>query len=160
MKTIRLMGHAGSDVEIGYKSLKEIEKIESNDPLLHSARILIDKKCLTSLEILSLYEDIRQQINFVFDSAVLRPKLVKSKEVISAIQANQNEKKYTPANPQLSLRKKLFGKEFKRMEIPQHMGKLINYALSDLLLQYSNTLIFGEDVAKKGGVYHLSLIHI
>ena len=43
MKTIRLMGHAGSDVEIGYKSLKEIEKIESNDPLLHSARILIDK---------------------------------------------------------------------------------------------------------------------
>ena len=156
MKTIRLMGHAGSDVEIGYKSLKEIEKIESNDPLLHSARILIDKKCLTSLEILSLYEGIRQQINFVFDSAVLRPKLVKSKEVISAIQANQNEKKYTPAIPQLSLRKKLFGKEFKRMEIPQHMGKLINYALSDLLLQYSNTLIFGEDVAKKGGVYHIT----
>ena len=156
MKTIRLMGHAGSDVEIGYKSLKEIEKIESNDPLLHSARILIDKKCLTSLEILSLYEDIRQQINFVFDSAVLRPKLVKAKEVISTIQANQNEKKYTPANPQLSLRKKLFGKEFKRMEIPQHMGKLINYALSDLLLQYSNTLIFGEDVAKKGGVYHIT----
>ena len=156
MKTIRLMGHAGSDVEIGYKSLKEIEKIESNDPLLHSARILIDKKCLTSLEILSLYEDIRQQINFVFDSAVLRPKLVKSKEVISTIQANQNEKKYTPAIPQLSLRKKLFGKEFKRMEIPQHMGKLINYALSDLLLQYPNTLIFGEDVAKKGGVYHIT----
>ena len=44
MKTIRLMGHAGSDVEIGYKSLKEIEKIESNDPLLHSARILINNK--------------------------------------------------------------------------------------------------------------------
>ena len=42
------------------------------------------------------------------------------------------------------------------MKIPQHMGKLLNYALSDLLLQYSNTLIFGEDVAKKGGVYHIT----
>ena len=43
MKTIRLMGHAGSDVEIGYKSLQEIERIESDDPLLHSARIMIEK---------------------------------------------------------------------------------------------------------------------
>ena len=36
------------------------------------------------------------------------------------------------------------------------MGKLLNYSLSDLLLQYSNTLIFGEDVAQKGGVYHIT----
>ena len=38
------MGHAGSDVEIGYKSLQEIERIESDDPLLHSARIMIEKR--------------------------------------------------------------------------------------------------------------------
>ena len=50
------MGHAGSDVEIGYKSLQEIERIESDDPLLHSARIMIEKKCLSSSEILSLYQ--------------------------------------------------------------------------------------------------------
>ena len=43
MKTIRLMGHAGSDIEVGYKSLSEIERIESDDPLLHSARIMLEK---------------------------------------------------------------------------------------------------------------------
>jgi len=36
------------------------------------------------------------------------------------------------------------------------MAKLINYSLSDILLRYSNTLVFGEDVAQKGGVYHLT----
>ena len=67
MKTIRLMGHAGSEIEVGYKSLSEIERIESDDPLLHSARIMLEKKCLTSSEILSLYEQIREQISCVFN---------------------------------------------------------------------------------------------
>ena len=156
MKTVRLMGHAGSDVEVGYKSLNEIEKIESDDPLIHSARIMIEKKCLSSTEIISLYENTRKQISSVFDSAVLRPKLLKSADVISAIVANENRPRNTPKIPILKSRRNIFGKEFERMKTPQHMGKLLNYALSDLLLQYSNTLIFGEDVAKKGGVYHIT----
>ena len=36
------------------------------------------------------------------------------------------------------------------------MAKLINYALLDILSRYKNTLIFGEDVAEKGGVYHIT----
>jgi len=31
MKTVRLLGHAGSDIELGYKSLSDIEKNEFND---------------------------------------------------------------------------------------------------------------------------------
>ena len=156
MKTVRLMGHAGSDIEVGYKSLSDIEKIESNDPLLHSARIMIEKKCLTSSEILSLYEKTRKQISFVFNSAVLRPYLLKHEDVMSAIEANKNKRKRIPHLSSVKSRKNIFGKEFERLKIPQHMGKLLNYSLSDLLLQYSNTLIFGEDVARKGGVYHIT----
>ena len=40
MKTVRLMGHAGSDIELGYKTLDQIEAAEAEDPLLHSARII------------------------------------------------------------------------------------------------------------------------
>ena len=156
MKTVRLMGHAGSDIEVGYKPLSDIEKIESNDPLLHSARIMIEKKYLTSSEILSLYEKIRKQISFVFNSAVLRPYLLKHEDVMSAIEANKNKRKSIPPLSSLKSRKNIFGKEFERLKIPQHMGKLLNYSLSDLLLQYPNTLIFGEDVARKGGVYHIT----
>ena len=110
---------------------------------------------LTSLEILSLYEDIRQQINFVFDSAVLRPKLVKAKEVISTIQANQNEKKYTPANPQLSLRKNYSVKNLKEWK-SHNIWETDKLCFIRPVTSISNTLIFGEDVAKKGGVYHIT----
>ena len=119
------MGHAGSDIEVGYKSLSEIERIESDDPLLHSARIMLEKKCLTSSEILSLYEQIREQISCVFNSAVLRPSLIKSEDVMSAIVANKNKRNNVPFIPNFKSRKNIFGKEFERLKIPQHMGCLL-----------------------------------
>ncbi len=54
MKTVRLMGHAGSDVEVGYLPLANIEATEFNDPLLHSARKLNENNCLSSEEIIHL----------------------------------------------------------------------------------------------------------
>lgn len=155
MKTVRLMGHAGSDVEVGYKSLSEIEATEFNDPLLHSARILMENGCLSADDILELYESSRAQVNHVFDAATLRPKLETAEDVMASITENRIER-ITPKYPTKKERVALFGKEFKRMGQPQHMAKLINYALSDILLRYENTLVFGEDVAQKGGVYHVT----
>jgi len=155
MRTVRLMGHAGSDIEVGYRSLAEIEATEFNDPLLHSARILVENKCLSAEEILNLYESARAQIGFVYDAATLRPKLESSKHVMASITANQTTRK-VPKQTTQKAREELFGKEFKRIDQPQHMAKLINYALSDIMLRYKNTLVFGEDVAQKGGVYHVT----
>ena len=155
MKTVRLMGHAGSDIEVGYRSLKEIEKTEFNDPLIHSARILIENQCLTSEEIISIYNKTRNQVEYVFNASVLRPKLKTSIDVMTSITANKTFRN-SPQYPSQEDRKKIFSKEFDRLKNHQHMGKLINYALSDIMLQYSNTLIFGEDVAEKGGVYHVT----
>jgi 2-oxoisovalerate dehydrogenase E1 component len=36
------------------------------------------------------------------------------------------------------------------------MAKLINYGLTDLMLRYEGALLFGEDVAQKGGVYNVT----
>src|SRR6185312_8796633 len=36
---------------------------------------------------------------------------------------------------------------------PRHLAILINHALHDLLAKYPEALVFGEDVAQKGGVY-------
>ena len=155
MKTVRLMGHAGSDVEVGYLPLADIEATEFNDPLLHSARILIENNCLSAEEILHLYESIRLQVNHVFDAATLRPNLESAEGVMESIIANQSSRK-APKQPTKNARKKLFEKEFKRMDQSHHMAKLINYTLSDIMLRYENTLIFGEDVAQKGGVYHVT----
>ena len=43
MRTVRLMGHAGADVEASYSALANIEAAEAQDPLLHSARILFEQ---------------------------------------------------------------------------------------------------------------------
>ena len=155
MKTVRLMGHAGSDVELGYRSLADIEKDEFNDPLLHSARILLENKCLSADEILNLYESSREQVNHVFNATTHRPKLDTAKSVMTTISANRLSRS-EPSSPNKKEREALFGKEFKRMDQPHHMAKLINYALSDIMLRYKNALVFGEDVAQKGGVYHVT----
>ena len=155
MKTVRLMGHAGSDVEMGYRTLSEIEATEFNDPLLHSARILIENQCLSSEDILALYNSSRDQVNHVFNATIVRPKLETAADVMKSITANQI-KRTSPNQPIQSVRKEIFGKEFNRMSHPQNMAKLINYALSDIMLRYQNTIVFGEDVAQKGGVYHVT----
>ena len=155
MKTVRLMGHAGSDVEVGYRDIKDIEEDERNDPLTHSARIMIENSCLTKEEVVSLYEKTRTQVRHVFENAISRPKLKKVSEVMASIVSNKHTRT-RPKYPSKNLREKTFGKEFNRTKLPHHMGKLINYALTDILLQYSNAVVFGEDVAQKGGVYHVT----
>ena len=155
MKTIRLMGHAGSDIEIGYNSKKNIENNEFNDPLLHSSRILIHNKCLSKDDILKLYEHTREVVNHVCEEASIRPKLNTSRSVMQSILSNSRQC-ISPPSPKRLDREKVFGKEYQRIDQPQHMAKLINYALTDILTQYSNTLVFGEDVAEKGGVYNVT----
>ena len=70
MRTVRLMGHAGSDVEVGYRTIQEIEESERNDPLVHSARILIENNCLSKDDIIKYYESVRRQVSHVFDTVV------------------------------------------------------------------------------------------
>ena len=155
MKTVRLMGHAGSDIETGYMSQDELRSLEKQDPLLFSAKILIDNKCLRPDEIINLYENSRKRVGKVFEYASTRPKLIDTKEIMFQI-APDITKRLKPKAPNESIRKKIFGREHKRLNIKYHMAKLINYALHDILLQYSNTIVFGEDVGKKGGVYHVT----
>src|SRR5262249_54779593 len=42
LEVTRLWGHAGSDVETTYRTTEEIEAIERRDPLLRSARRLVE----------------------------------------------------------------------------------------------------------------------
>ena len=102
-----------------------------------------------------IYKLAKDQINHVFDWATVRPKLKTVSGVMESIVSNQT-KRVLPKQHTQKARRDLFGKEFSRLDQPQHMAKLINYALSDIMLRYENTLIFGEDVAQKGGVYNVT----
>lgn len=155
IETVRMLGHAGSDMESSYKSQMEIEAIEFQDPLLHSARQLIELGILTSSDVLHIYESIRVRIERIGKIAIQRPKITDPLEIANTIVACKFQK--TPPSEARSLeREKLFDRDFSRMNQPHHMAKLINWGLADILLKYKNTVLFGEDVAQKGGVYNVT----
>lgn len=155
IKTVRLLGHAGSDMEFAYSTLGKIEGTESNDPLLHSARLILENGILSQEEILNLYERVRERVKYVGEYAVTRPKLLKPEDIRSTVTACVDQKT-SPVCADETTRDKTFGREYTKLSTPQHMAKLINYGLTDIMLRYKNALIFGEDVAQKGGVYNVT----
>jgi 2-oxoisovalerate dehydrogenase E1 component len=156
VKTVRLMGHAGSDMENTYRSFPQIEAVEFNDPLLHSARSIVENGIATQAEIVDLYERVREQVRAVSESAMKRPQLSRPEEVRSTVTACV-AKRVAPPIPSLEERKAAFGNsDWEKSKTSLHMAKLINLGLTDILLRYKNTVIFGEDVAQKGGVYNVT----
>ncbi|MCO7224964.1 alpha-ketoacid dehydrogenase subunit alpha/beta [Pleionea sp. CnH1-48] len=151
-KTIRLMGHAGSDAEVSYRSVKEIEAIEAQDPLLHTARILVENDILTPTQVCQFYQDIEKRIARVAEEAITKPKLTTAEEVMASIAPQRNDVEPMPL-PTAEQRNELFAKDKRQFGQPLHMSRHISLALSDILLQYPNTIVCGEDVGKKGGVY-------
>jgi 2-oxoisovalerate dehydrogenase E1 component len=156
VSTVRLMGHAGSDMENTYRSFSQIEAVEFNDPLLHSARLAVENGIATQDQILSIYETIREQVRAVSESAMKRPQLSRAKDVRATITACTDRRTSPPA-PTLEDRQAVIGaNEWEKAKAPLHMAKLINLGLHDILLRYKNTVVFGEDVAQKGGVYNVT----
>src|SRR3546814_7294954 len=59
-----------------------------------------------------------------------------------------------PTNgPSAEQRAEAFGSDIKAMAEPQIMSRLINWALTDLMLDHGEIVMMGEDVGRKGGVY-------
>ncbi len=152
MRTVRLMGHGGADVEATYSALKDIEANEAQDPLLHSARILLDHGGLSREEIVARYEDMRARVDRVASEALTKPRLETRAQVMESIIPDVGTRA-SPALPETAARKALFVKDERNLAKPVTLAKSINFALADLMLRYPNVALFGEDVSRKGGVY-------
>ncbi|SFN30670.1 thiamine pyrophosphate-dependent enzyme [Dokdonella immobilis] len=157
LRTTRIMGHAGTDFEIEWRSIEELVKVEAGDPLLRSAAIALESGLLGKDEVLARYETIRARCFAAADEADRRPKLTGLAEIVAPLAP------YTPAavkaeaerSDYAEKRLDIFGGESKLPENlpPRHLAIQINQALHDLFCKYPQALLFGEDVAQKGGVY-------
>lgn len=155
MKCVRLLGHAGSDIESQYNSQAEIEHREANDPLLYTAGILYREGWMSSKAILDLYEDNRVLMKAKAMEAIRLPKMSSAQEVMSSLlPKTRNKRIYLP--PDEARRKQIFGNTYNQLTLKRNLCQHINFALTDLMLQYPNMLVFGEDVGKKGGVYRVT----
>ena len=160
LRTTRLMGHAGTDFEIEWRPLPELCAAEASDPLLRSAAIAMQSGWMTAAQVLDLYEGVRARCFAAAAEADRRPKLTALTEVIAPLAP------YSPAAVHAEAtrvaaddaRAAAFGGEAQLPETqpPRHLAIQINQALHDLMAKYPATLLFGEDVAQKGGVYTVS----
>ncbi|MFA7321106.1 MAG: thiamine pyrophosphate-dependent enzyme [Dokdonella sp.] len=157
LRTTRIMGHAGTDFEIEWRSVEELVKLEAGDPLLRSAAIALESGLFDKEGLLARYEAIRARCFAAAEEADRRPKLQQLAEIVAPLAP------YTPAavkaeaerSDYADKRLAVFGGEQKLPENapPRHLAIRINQALHDLFCKYPETLMFGEDIAQKGGVY-------
>jgi 2-oxoisovalerate dehydrogenase E1 component len=151
MGCVRLFGHAGADAQHMYMSQDDIEATEAHDPLLYSARLLIELGVMTAAQVLDLYNGTGERVARVAEEVIRRPKMKTAAEVMESIVPPKREAapaKTTPAD-----REKIFGDEHNSLKNPQTMAKILSWTLADLMLDYPEIVLAGEDIGPKGGVY-------
>ncbi len=152
LRTVRLYGHAGADVPTTYLPKAEVEADEANDPLLHSVRLLADEGALAPEDALKIYEETCARTDRIAAEAAKRPHLGSAEEVMASLLPPKRPCKPTNG-PTTEAREAAFGGDLRAMTEPQPMSRLINWALTDLMLEHGEIVCMGEDVGRKGGVY-------
>ena len=157
LRTTRIMGHAGTDFEIEWRALEELCAVEAGDPLLRSAQIAVESGLMDKDEVLALYEQTRKRCFAAAEAADQRPRLTALADVIAPLAPYTPEKVQTEATRADfgERRLQVFGSEaaLPEKQPARHLAIQINQSLHDLFAKYPETVLFGEDVAQKGGVY-------
>lgn len=157
LRTTRIMGHAGTDFEIEWRSIEELCAVEASDPLLRSTAIALESGLMSKMEIITLYEETRKRCFEAAEDADKRPRIETLEQVMRPLAPFTPDKVQAEAtrNDYGDKREQVFGGVDKLPEKlpPRHLAIQINNALHDLMAKYPETLLFGEDVAQKGGVY-------
>ncbi|APU16301.1 MULTISPECIES: thiamine pyrophosphate-dependent enzyme [Actinoalloteichus] len=155
LSTVRLMGHAGSDLESGYRSRTEILADHARDPVTSTARLLVNAGVVTPGRLLDRYEELRAEVAAVAAEAVTLPKLTSAAEIVRPLalpRAAETARRAASAAP-VARRAAAFPDGLPESEGPLTLAQSVNRSLADLLAADDGVLVFGEDVGRKGGVY-------
>lgn len=154
LKTIRYFGHAGADAEIAYRDKQRIAEDFEQDVLLHSAAQLLERGVISAAELSRHAEETKQRVQRVAAEAASRPRLQSAAAIKSSIIPKPSATALpTRDNTRIAAALSFDKRNAKQ---PQPLGKMLNWALHEAMHDYPHTLLFGEDVAKKGGVYHVT----
>ncbi|MEU7869865.1 transketolase C-terminal domain-containing protein [Dactylosporangium sp. NPDC049140] len=85
LSMIRLMGHAGADAEMAYRSPVEIAAELGRDPLVRTARMLVEAGVATPAELMTRYDEIGWEVRRVAEEVLGEPKLASASEVTAPL---------------------------------------------------------------------------
>ncbi|WP_435820830.1 thiamine pyrophosphate-dependent enzyme [Micromonospora chersina] len=159
--TVRLMGHAGADAETAYRSPAQIAADVARDPLLATARRLVEAGYATGEELLARYDERGWQIRRLAEEVLDEPKLASPVDVVAELAPRRPvrisravaDAGTRAAGPTAGARAEAFGGKLPELAGPLTLAQSINAALADGMLDHPGMAVFGEDVAAKGGVY-------
>ena len=145
LRTVRYLGHAGADVEAAYRSPQDVRADLGRDPLLATAAWLIAAGMRTGDQLVDEYRESRARVREIALHAARRPQLESAQEVMRPL---------APRSPAaVAALVCSVAPVVAPAGEPLTLALAINGALADVLSRHPETLLFGEDVAAKGGVY-------
>lgn len=85
LRTVRLFGHAGSDVESAYRDTAAIEAGLARDPVTATARLLIEARIRTPRDVLDRYDRLADQVAATAAEVAREPKLTTAGAVLAPL---------------------------------------------------------------------------
>lgn len=147
----RVWGHAGSDADSEYRTSHELTQAEAGDPVLLTAQSLLDSGALDSRALLGEIDRAHDVVRSLSRDAVSRPKLLTRIDVMGSIATERADRVDDEA------RRSGYAPMPVDADKPRPLGHGIRAALADLMRKYPSMIVFGEDVAEKGGVYGVTV---
>jgi 2-oxoisovalerate dehydrogenase E1 component len=145
LNMVRLLGHAGSDYEPAYRRPDEIVADFERDPLVRTAKLLIDGGHLTVAEALERYEAKRAEVIELAEDVSELAQLDRPAAVVTPLRETLDDAVAASMEDVPTVEP--------RDDSPLTVALAINRALQEVLARHPEALVFGEDVARKGGVY-------
>ena len=156
LSMVRLGGHAGADAETGYRDRDEVAADLAADPLIGTARLLVEAGLLTPAEVLDRYERSRARVLERAQEVAGAPRLATAEQVMAPLAPRNPEAVWADAilaAADEDKRHAAFGGRLPESAGPLTLAQTINATLTDAMAARPEMLVFGQDVARKGGVY-------
>ena len=152
LQTVRFLGHAGSDAELGYRRPRDVAADQERDPLLGTARALVEAGWEPE-DVLARYEAARDRVDRAVSQVLPADRLNSAHEVMAPLTHRTRASHVGAARD----RRESFDKCLPEEAGPLTLAQSVNAALTDLLAACPQAIVLGEDVGTKGGVYGVTL---
>ena len=155
LRTVRYLGHAGTDAEAAYRTPDEVRASFARDPLLATARCLVAAGASTGEELVRSYDDVGAVIRRTAVSMFDRPELVSVEEIVAPLAVRRPDVVASAVTASTAGSSGAGGASGASGPVGRRvtLAQAINGALAAELASRREVLVFGEDVAAKGGVY-------
>ena len=142
LRTVRYLSHAGADAEMAYRTPQAIRADYERDPILGTARWLVSAGRASGEELADDYLAARDEARELALEVTALPQMTSAEQVMAPL---------APRSPAVVAEKA--GRIHLADDEPLTLAQGINAGLAAVLEHHPNALLFGEDIAVKGGVY-------